>query len=96
MFTRICRVLTLYTDIDVHGTGSGKNTNIVAQMECSAECKDITAQGTNLLPPAFYTTAKYLCLNIDTPKKVDCIHIAVESQWLTNIPLQLDFPCTAP
>jgi len=57
--------------INVHGTSSGKNKNTVAQLECSALCEDITAKGTKLSPPANYTSAQYLCLNIASTSSLD-------------------------
>ncbi|KZT22387.1 glycoside hydrolase family 28 protein [Neolentinus lepideus HHB14362 ss-1] len=59
---------------DVHyynitGTSSGKERGLVADLECSAECQDITASGTSLSPPN--GTAAYTCKNIASVSQLD-------------------------
>jgi galacturan 1,4-alpha-galacturonidase len=56
--------------IDVTGTASGKVANsTVATLECSAECYNITATGTDLMPKN--GTAKYLCANLANESLLD-------------------------
>jgi len=57
--------------INVHGTSSGKNNATVVQMECSAQCSDITAKQTSLRPPAYYWTPAYWCRNIQSLSSLD-------------------------
>jgi len=57
--------------INVSGTSSGKNNATVVQMECSAQCTDITATGTSLYAPALYWEPVYLCQNIASESSLD-------------------------
>ncbi|EMD35621.1 glycoside hydrolase family 28 protein [Gelatoporia subvermispora B] len=54
--------------INVTGTSSGANGDIVVDMECSTECQDITATGTHISPPN--GTAEYVCKNIASTAEV--------------------------
>ncbi|KAF8836104.1 glycoside hydrolase family 28 protein [Paxillus ammoniavirescens] len=55
--------------INVHGTSSGKEGDLVAELECSSECYDITATGTNLTSPK--GPAVYYCQNIANETLLD-------------------------
>ena len=50
------------------GTSSGKEKQVVVDIECSAECTDITATGTDLRPPS--GTAEYVCANVESTDEV--------------------------
>ncbi|KIJ62472.1 glycoside hydrolase family 28 protein [Hydnomerulius pinastri MD-312] len=55
--------------INVHGMSSGNEGDVVVDLECSSECYDITATGTNLTSPS--GTAVYYCENIATESELD-------------------------
>ncbi|KAI0792449.1 pectin lyase-like protein [Abortiporus biennis] len=55
--------------INVTGTSSGTKGGIVVDLECSANCKDITATGTNLVAPN--GTAEFVCKNIASTAELD-------------------------
>lgn len=55
--------------INVTGTSSGKEKNVVVDMECSAECTNITATGTHIVPPS--GSAEFVCANIATVNELD-------------------------
>lgn len=55
--------------INVTGTSSGAEGSVVVDLECSAECEDITATGTDLRSPN--GTATYICENIATVSELD-------------------------
>jgi len=55
--------------INVTGTSSGAEGTVVVDMQCSANCTDITATGTNLRPPN--GTATYICKEIVSTDKLD-------------------------
>jgi len=48
--------------INVRGTSSGAEGSVVVDLECSANCTDITAKGTHLSSPT--GAASYICKNI--------------------------------
>lgn len=56
-------------DINVTGTSSGKVGKVVVDLECSAECYDITATGTNLTSPK--GQAVYYCKNVASETALD-------------------------
>lgn len=56
------------SDINVTGTSSGKEGSVVVDLECSAECEDITAVGIHLAAPN--GTAEYVCANIASVSEV--------------------------
>ncbi|KAG9041854.1 hypothetical protein FS837_011650 [Tulasnella sp. UAMH 9824] len=56
---------------NVHGSSSGVNNATVVQMKCSAECENITASTTNLIPPARFSEAQYICQNIVSKNSLD-------------------------
>lgn len=53
------------------GTSSGKEGSVVVDLECSAECEDITAVGTHLAAPN--GTAEYVCANIASVSEVSSV-----------------------
>ncbi|KAF9221196.1 glycoside hydrolase family 28 protein [Gyrodon lividus] len=55
--------------INVHGTSSGKEGDLVAELECSQECYGITATGTNLTSPK--GPAAYYCQGIANETLLD-------------------------
>ncbi|KAH9940304.1 pectin lyase-like protein [Amylocystis lapponica] len=55
--------------INITGTSSGREGSVVVDLECSAECQDITAVGTALSPPN--GTATYVCANIASVSQLD-------------------------
>ncbi|GBE83849.1 Probable exopolygalacturonase [Sparassis crispa] len=55
--------------INITGTSSGAEGTVVADLECSAECQDITAEGTNLTSPR--GNATYICKNIASETELD-------------------------
>ncbi|KAI0918829.1 hypothetical protein AcW1_009462 [Taiwanofungus camphoratus] len=55
--------------INVTGMSSGNEGSVVVDLECSAECQDITATGTNLTAPN--GTATYVCKNIASTAELD-------------------------
>ncbi|OCH86769.1 pectin lyase-like protein [Obba rivulosa] len=55
--------------INVTGTSSGAEGAVVVDIECSAECQDITATGTHLSPPN--GTAEYVCKNVASTAELD-------------------------
>jgi len=55
--------------INVTGISSGQEGSVVVDLECSAECEDITATGTQLTAPN--GTATYVCANIATLNELD-------------------------
>ncbi|KAG8987948.1 hypothetical protein FRB90_003049 [Tulasnella sp. 427] len=57
---------------NVHGSSSGVNNATVAQLKCSAQCENITAAKTNLIPPARFPEAQYICQNIASKNSLDC------------------------
>ena len=66
--------------INVTGTSSGKEGKVVVDLECSAECMDITATGTHITPPS--GMPQFVCTNITTTSEV-CVHfIMAEGFWL--------------
>ncbi|SDA02301.1 BZ3500_MvSof-1268-A1-R1_Chr7-3g09624 [Microbotryum saponariae] len=56
--------------INVTGTASGKYKDVVALLDCSSECTNITAKGTHLSLPTSDTPV-YICHNIDSEKQLD-------------------------
>lgn len=56
---------------NVHGSSSGVNNATVVQMKCSAQCEGIAASKTNLIPPARYPEAQYICQNIVSKNSLD-------------------------
>ncbi|KIP03359.1 glycoside hydrolase family 28 protein [Phlebiopsis gigantea 11061_1 CR5-6] len=54
--------------INVTGTSSGKEKQVVVDIECSAECADITATGTDIQPPS--GSAEYVCANVASTDEV--------------------------
>ncbi|KZT03751.1 glycoside hydrolase family 28 protein [Laetiporus sulphureus 93-53] len=55
--------------INVTGTSSGEEGNVVVDLDCSDECEDITATGTHLSAPN--GTATYICVNIASVSELD-------------------------
>ena len=55
-------------DINVTGTSSGAEGTVVVDLECSQECEDITASGTNITSPR--GPATYVCKNIASESEV--------------------------
>ncbi|GJE94846.1 glycoside hydrolase family 28 protein [Phanerochaete sordida] len=55
--------------INVTGTSSGKEKDVVVDMECSAQCTDITASGTNITPPS--GSPAFVCANIASESELD-------------------------
>ncbi|TFY58043.1 hypothetical protein EVJ58_g6663 [Rhodofomes roseus] len=55
--------------INVTGTSSGEEGSVVVDLECSAECEDITATGTHLTAPN--GNATYVCDKIATLDELD-------------------------
>ncbi|KAI0077403.1 pectin lyase-like protein [Panus rudis PR-1116 ss-1] len=55
--------------INVTGTSSGAEGDVVVDMECSAQCNDITATGTHITSPN--GTATYVCKNIMSANQLD-------------------------
>ncbi|PSR76762.1 hypothetical protein PHLCEN_2v8214 [Hermanssonia centrifuga] len=55
--------------INVKGTSSGAEGNVVADLECSSECTDITANGTDIRPPD--GAATFTCQNIESTDQLD-------------------------
>lgn len=53
---------------NVTGTSSGKYKQVVVDIECSATCQNITADGTKLAPPS--GAAAYTCKNIASTAQV--------------------------
>lgn len=49
---------------------------MVVDLECSAECQDITATGTNLTAPN--GTATYVCKNIASTAEVRCLFVTAD------------------
>lgn len=86
----------IFTDINVTGTSSGAEGSVVVDLECSAECEDITATGTDLRSPN--GTATYICENIATVSEVGVVfHVPLfSSRVISDCGRQLDFNCTAP
>jgi hypothetical protein len=81
-------------DINVTGTSSGAEKQVVVDLECSANCTDITAVGTHITPPS--GSAAYVCKNISSTNQVGLPSSCYARGRVTHIGLQLDFPCTAP
>jgi len=48
--------------INVTGTSSGEEKNVVVDIECSTECTDITATGTDITPPS--GSPEFVCANV--------------------------------
>jgi len=48
--------------INVTGTSSGEEKNVVVDIECSTECTDITATGTDITPPS--GSPEFVCGNV--------------------------------
>lgn len=63
------RSSTCVLDINVTSMSSGKAGNVVVQLECSAECYDITATGINLTSPDGQPA--YYCQNIANETALD-------------------------
>ncbi|KAK7686032.1 hypothetical protein QCA50_010843 [Cerrena zonata] len=55
--------------INVTGTSSGAEGSIVVDLECSAQCQNITATGTNIHPPD--GNATFVCKNIQGVDQLD-------------------------
>ncbi|KAI8972908.1 pectin lyase-like protein [Trametes punicea] len=55
--------------INVHGTSSGAEGRVVADLECSDICQDITAKDTHLSSPN--GTATFICKNIASTSQLD-------------------------
>ncbi|EIN05315.1 hypothetical protein PUNSTDRAFT_146014 [Punctularia strigosozonata HHB-11173 SS5] len=55
--------------INVTGTSSGAEKQVVVDLECSANCTDITAVGTNITPPS--GSPEYVCKNIVSASDLD-------------------------
>ncbi|KAI0346446.1 pectin lyase-like protein [Trametopsis cervina] len=55
--------------INITGTSSGHNGNVVASLKCSQGCDDITATGTHLTSPK--GPATYVCQNITSVQELD-------------------------
>ncbi|KZT03747.1 glycoside hydrolase family 28 protein [Laetiporus sulphureus 93-53] len=55
--------------INVTGSSSGAEGTVVVDIDCSQECKDIIATGTNLTSPN--GTATYICINVATVDELD-------------------------
>ena len=68
--------LTQQTDINVTGTSSGAEGNVVADLECSDTCEDITATGTKLSPKN--GTAEFICKNIASTSEVRWLQIQLK------------------
>lgn len=58
------RANVIRTVINVTGTSSGADGSIVADLDCSTQCTNITATGTDITPPN--GTATFVCQNVDT------------------------------
>ncbi|KII83966.1 glycoside hydrolase family 28 protein [Plicaturopsis crispa FD-325 SS-3] len=56
--------------INVHGASSGSQNATVATLQCSNECEDITAAGTNLTAPG-YADPVYLCADLADESLLD-------------------------
>jgi galacturan 1,4-alpha-galacturonidase len=54
--------------INVTGTSSGAEKQLVADLECSSMCYNITATGTRLAPPS--GVPQYTCKNIASTSQV--------------------------
>ena len=54
--------------IDVTGTSSGAEGDVVVDLVCSSECANVTATGTDLTAPN--GTAAFVCQNIDTSQVI--------------------------
>lgn len=76
------------------GTSSGAEKNVVVDIECSAECTDITAAGTNITPPN--GSPEFVCANIASVNEVRPRADIMSSLTDQTFLLQLDFNCTAP
>ncbi|EKM57997.1 glycoside hydrolase family 28 protein [Phanerochaete carnosa HHB-10118-sp] len=55
--------------INVTGTSSGAEQNVVVDIECSAECTDITATGTHIEPPS--GSPEFVCVNVTSVNELD-------------------------
>ncbi|KAH8103049.1 pectin lyase fold/virulence factor [Cristinia sonorae] len=55
--------------VNITGTSAGTQGTVVVDIQCSAQCKDITATGTNLSPPN--GTSTYVCKNIVSTNQLD-------------------------
>lgn len=55
--------------INITGTSSGKEGDVVVDIECSAECVDITATGTSITSPK--GASVYVCANIESEDQLD-------------------------
>lgn len=55
-------------DYNVTGTSSGAEKQVVVDIECSAACQNITANGTQLAPPS--GAPSYVCKNIASTAQV--------------------------
>ena len=62
--------LNMILVIDVTGTSSGAEGDVVVDLVCSSECSNVTATGTDLTAPN--GTAAFVCQNIDTTQ-VDAV-----------------------
>lgn len=60
--------IPIRSDINVTGTSSGKDGDIVVDLECSDECEDITATGIDITPPS--GNATFICKNIASVNEV--------------------------
>ena len=63
-------------DFNVTGTSSGREGNVVVDIQCSATCEDITAVNTSLTSPG--GVAEYVCKNIasEDQVRVCCLPLA--------------------
>ena len=58
----------LVSVINVTGTSSGKEGDVVVDIECSAQCVDITATGTQITSPK--GPSVYVCANVESENQV--------------------------
>ncbi len=73
------RLLIVFTAvvIDVTGTSSGAEGNVVVDLVCSSECANVTATGTDITPPD--GTGTFVCQDVDTAQVNSC-----RCSWLEN------------
>lgn len=65
--------------IDVTGTSSGAEGNVVVDLVCSSECANVTATGTDLTPPD--GTGTFVCQDIDTAQVSRCPASKLENAY---------------
>lgn len=63
------RISDIHYD-NVFGTASSAEKGVVVSLECSQPCDDITAEGTNITPPA-PLKAQFVCSNITSLNELD-------------------------